>query len=75
MCKEVCECMCVSVCLCVYVAVNSHACYIWIVNDITDYNTCLFSVSGFFLLFCLGIVCVRCCVCVCVSVCVYLIRF
>ena len=60
MCKEVCECMCVSVCLCVYVAVNSHACYIWIVNDITDCNICLFSVSVFVVvLFYFGIVYVR----------------
>ena len=35
-------------CVCVCVAVNSHGCYIWIVNDITDSDTCLFSVSGFF---------------------------
>ena len=38
------------------------ACYIWIVNDMTDCNTCLFSVSGFFLLFYFEIVCVRLCV-------------
>ena len=63
--------MCVYVCLsvCVCLAVNSPACYIWIVNDITDFNTCLFSVSGFCLLFYFGIVCVRWCVrdyvCVC----------
>ena len=31
--------MCQFVYVCVYVAVNSHACYIWIVNDVTDYNT------------------------------------
>ena len=31
--------------VCVYVAVNSHACYRWIVNDITGCNSCLFSVS------------------------------
>ena len=30
------------------VAVNSYACCIWIVNDITDSNNSLFSVSGFF---------------------------
>ena len=35
------------VCLCV--AVNSHGCYIWIVNDITDSNFSLFSVSVFVL--------------------------
>ena len=45
------------------VAVISHVCYIRIVNDITDFNTCLFSVSVFFfLLFYFGIVCVRLCV-------------
>ena len=49
------------------VSVNSYACCIWIVNDITDSNICLFSVSVFFLLLFLGIVCVRrCVVCVCV---------
>ena len=30
------------VCVCVCVAVNSHASYRWIVNDITDCNSCLF---------------------------------
>ena len=51
----------------VCVDVNSHACYIWIVNDITDCNTCLFSVAGFFL-FCFRKVCVwkRVCLGVCV---------
>ena len=34
-------------CLCVCVAVNSHACYRWIGNDITECNRCLFSISGF----------------------------
>ena len=34
----------VCVCLCVCVGVNSHACYRWIVNDITYCNSCLFSV-------------------------------
>ena len=68
MCKEMCVYMCVSVCVCL--AVNSPACYIWIVN-ITDFNTCLFSVSGFCLLFYFGIVCVRWCVRDCV--CVYMI--
>ena len=57
--------MCKEVCVCVCVAVNSLACYIRIVNDVTDSNTCLFSVSGFFLFFCFRIVCVRWCVCVC----------
>ena len=55
--------------MCVCVAVYSHACCIWIVNDITVSNTCLFSVSGFLLLLYLGIVCVRRCV-VCVCLCV-----
>ena len=62
--------MCVSQCVCLCVAVNSPACHIWIVNDITDCNTILFSVSGFCLLFYFGIVCVRCCVCVREYVCV-----
>ena len=56
--------------VCVSVAVNSHACYIWIVNDITDSNTCLFSVAGFFLFFCFRKVCVRKCVYVGLGVCV-----
>ena len=38
-------------CVCVCVAVNSHASYRWIVNDITDCNSCLFSVSVFVFLF------------------------
>ena len=54
--------------VCVSAAV-SHACYIWIVNDITDSSTCLFSVAGFFL-FCFRKVCVRKCVYVCLGVCV-----
>ena len=45
-------------------------------NDITDCRTCLFYVSGRFVLFCFSIVCVRMCVyvsecvraCVCVAV-------
>ena len=37
----------------VCVAVSSHACYIWIVNDITDCSPCIF------VLFYFGIVCVR----------------
>ena len=47
MCKGVCICVCVSECVCVCVAVNSQSCCIWIVNDITDFNTCFFSVSHF----------------------------
>ena len=39
-------------------------------NDITDPNTCLFSVAGFFLFLCFRKVCVRKCACMCVSVCV-----
>ena len=60
--------MFVSVCVCV--AVNSHACCIWIVNDITDCNSCLFFFSFFFspLLLHFGMVCVRRFVCVCVYV-------
>ena len=38
LCKEV----------CVPVAVNNHACCIWIVNGFSDCNTCLFSLSVFF---------------------------
>ena len=38
--------MCEDVFVCVCVAVNSHASYRWIVNDITDCNS-LFSVSVF----------------------------
>ena len=34
--------VCVRVFVCVCVAVNSHAFYRWIVNDITDCNSCLF---------------------------------
>ena len=41
--RIVCVRMCVYVSVCG--AVNSHACYRWIVNDITDCNSCLFSVS------------------------------
>ena len=41
----VCVYMCLSVCLCVCVGVNFHDCYRWIVNNITDCNSCLFSVS------------------------------
>ena len=39
------------------------------VNDITDSNTCLFSVAGFFLFLCFRKVCVRS-VPVCLSQCV-----
>ena len=56
--------MCLNVC--VYVTVNSHACYRWIVNDITDCNS-LISVSVCVFLFwsCMCQV-----VCVCVRLCV-----
>ena len=37
----------VCVCVCVCVAVNSHACYIWIVNDIADCNTSFLDVTLF----------------------------
>ena len=56
-----------------YVAVNSHTCCIWIVNDITDSDTCLFSVSYFFLSFYFCILPVRkyvsICACQCECVC------
>ena len=60
--------MCLSVCARVFVcvAVNSHACYRWIVNDITDCNSCLFSVSVFVVLFWS---------CMCQMVCVYICVF
>ncbi len=70
-----------SVCLCVYmvrfkknilIAVNSLVCYIWIVNGRTDSNTCLFSVSGFFVLF-WNSMCKVVCMCESVCVCVYMI--
>ena len=41
-------CVCVCVYQCVCVAVNSLACYIWNANDMTDSNTCFFSVFLFF---------------------------
>ena len=61
--------MSVSVSVFVCVAVNIKSCYIWIVNDITDFNTCFFSVSPFFssLLY-FRMKCVRRGVCVCVAV-------
>ena len=66
--------MCVYVFKCVHVyvcvAVNSHACYRWIVKDITDCNSCLFSVSVFVFLFWS---CVCKVVCDCVCLCVYMI--
>ena len=65
-------CVCVSQSVCVCLAVNSPACYIWIVNDIKDSNIC-FLFQVFFLLFCFGIVCVRWCVCVREYVCAYMI--
>ena len=46
----------------VLIAVNSHGCYIWIVNDITDSNIC-FLLQFFCFVFYFGIVCVRWCVC------------
>ena len=70
-----CEYVCVCKYLCVYmitleqnvlIAANSPACYIWIVSDITNCYTCLFSASVIFLLFLFGIVCARMCVSVCV---------
>ena len=64
--------MCLSVCVRVFVcvAVNSLACYRWIVKDITDCNSCLFSVSVCVVLFCS---CMCKVVCVCVRLCVYMI--
>ena len=61
---------CVHACVCVCVGVNSHACYRWSVNDITDCNSCLFSVSVwvFLLSSCMCKV-----VCGCVRLCVYMI--
>ena len=58
--------MCLSVCVPVFVcvAVNSHACYRWVVNDITDCNSCLFFVSVCVVHFVLA--CVRWSVYVCV---------
>ena len=38
--------VCVRRCVCV--AVISHACYIWIVHDITDFNTCFLFRDLFF---------------------------
>ena len=57
----------------VCVAVNSHACYIWIVNDLTDYLF-VFCFSFFaFILFWNSMckeVCVSVLVCVCLCQCV-----
>ena len=53
---------------------NSPACYIWIVNDITDSNTCLFSVSVFFVCVLFwNSMCKVVCMCEGVCVCVYMI--
>ena len=51
-------------CVCVCIAVNSHACYRWIVNDMIDCNSfCfLFQCESFYF----GLVCVRWSVYVCV---------
>ena len=60
---------CVRACVCVCVAVSSHASYRWIVNDITDCNSCfLFQCVSFYF----GLVCVRWSVSV--YVCVYIVR-
>ena len=61
-----CACVCLGVC--VYVTVNSYACYRWIVNDITDCNSCLFSVSV-----CVVILWSCMCKVVFVCLCVYMI--
>ena len=52
----------------VCVVVNSLACYRWIVNDITDCNSCLFSVLVCVVLFwsCMCKV-----ICVCMFVCLH----
>ena len=53
-------CVYVSECVFVCVGVNSHACYRWIVNVITDCNSCfLFQCVSFYF----GLVCVRWSVC------------
>ena len=62
----VCARMCVSVCVCV--AVNGHACYIWIGNDITNFILVCFLYHFLsLLLFRFGLVCVNRCVCLSVS--------
>ena len=60
-----CKVVCVSEYVCVFtfeenigILPNSLACQIWIVNDVTDCKTCLFYVSGLFILFCFRIGCV-----------------
>ena len=53
--------MCKVVCVCPY----SHACCIWIVNDITDCNTCVFCFRLLLFFFCFEILCVSVCVCGC----------
>ena len=62
-------CVCVRVFVCVCVAVNSHAFYRWIVNDITDCNSCFLFQCVFLFWSC---VCQM--VCVCVRLCVYIVR-
>ena len=32
------------VCVLLLIAINSHACYIWIINDITDSHICFYPV-------------------------------
>ena len=36
------------VCVCVCVAVNNYGCYIWIVNDLTDWNTFFLKFISFY---------------------------
>ena len=55
---------CLRACVCVYVAVNSYAYYRWIRNDITDFNSCLFSVAVCVFLF-WSFMCQMVCACVC----------
>ena len=66
MCEDVCICV-LSVCVPVFVcvAVNSHACYRWIVNDITDCN------SSFSFSVCVILVWSCMCKMVCLYVCVF----
>ena len=55
--------------VCVAVNTNSHACYIWIVNDLTDSNTCFLFYFFAFILF-RNSMCKEVCVCLCQCVCV-----
>ena len=37
-------------CVCVFVAVNIYGCYIWIVNDLTDWNTFFLKLISFYVI-------------------------